>query len=78
MKEIILPHRPIFGGAIGGYLHNSATNPHLLVENTLMVSTINNLIVVLLLWQRQESYSGNGFETRKVRILITKIKKKKS
>ncbi|MBU0942335.1 MAG: rhomboid family intramembrane serine protease [Bacteroidetes bacterium] len=46
-KNDNIGHTAHFGGAIGGYLITLATNPHLIVENTLMVVLLTIPIVVL-------------------------------
>jgi membrane associated rhomboid family serine protease len=48
-KRDNIGHTAHFGGAIGGYLITLATNPHLLVENTLMVLLLTIPIVVLFI-----------------------------
>jgi membrane associated rhomboid family serine protease len=46
-KNDNIGHTAHFGGAIGGYLITIASNPHLVVENTLMVVLLTIPIVVL-------------------------------
>jgi membrane associated rhomboid family serine protease len=48
-KRDNIGHTAHFGGAIGGYLITLATNPHLLVKNTLMVLLLTIPIVVLFI-----------------------------
>tara|TARA_R110000868_G_scaffold7378_3_gene40204 strand:+ start:208 stop:846 length:639 start_codon:yes stop_codon:yes gene_type:complete len=48
-KNDNIGHTAHFGGAIGGYLITLATNPHLIVENTLMVVLLTIPIVVLFI-----------------------------
>tara|TARA_R110002124_G_scaffold179554_2_gene347187 strand:- start:380 stop:1018 length:639 start_codon:yes stop_codon:yes gene_type:complete len=48
-KNDNIGHTAHFGGAIGGYLITLATNPHLIVENTLMVVLLMIPIVVLFI-----------------------------
>lgn len=46
-KNDNIGHTAHFGGAIGGYLITLATNPHLILDNTLMVVLLTLPIVVL-------------------------------
>jgi membrane associated rhomboid family serine protease len=48
-KNDNIGHTAHFGGAIGGYLITLATNPHLIVENTLMVVLLTIPIAVLFI-----------------------------
>jgi membrane associated rhomboid family serine protease len=48
-KNDNIGHTAHFGGAIGGYLITLASNPHLLVENTLMVVLLTIPIVLLFI-----------------------------
>jgi membrane associated rhomboid family serine protease len=48
-KNDNIGHTAHFGGAIGGYLITLATNPNLIVENTLMVILLTIPIIVLFI-----------------------------
>jgi membrane associated rhomboid family serine protease len=51
-KNDNIGHTAHFGGAIGGYLITLITNPHLLVENTLMVVLLTIPIVILFVMDK--------------------------
>ncbi|MFT5964845.1 MAG: membrane associated rhomboid family serine protease [Flavobacterium sp.] len=51
-KNDNIGHTAHFGGAIGGYVITLITNPHLLVENTLMVVLLTIPIVILFVMDK--------------------------